>query len=193
MSIASPSTAGMLRDMMYTATTYNGPIALRYPRGSAVEVSEEVMKAPMKWIEPGKGRQLAEGAQVAFLSIGPIAAEVSKAIEILKEEGISAAHYDMMWLYPLDTTIVDAVGRMDCPILTVEDGVTEGGLGTAVMERLNDMGYNGRQVTRIGMPGNKFVEHGSIAELYKICEMDASSIARAALRALHSHSMPAAQ
>ncbi|MDE7407714.1 MAG: 1-deoxy-D-xylulose-5-phosphate synthase, partial [Muribaculaceae bacterium] len=193
MSIASPSDAAMLRNLMFTSLTFNGPLALRYPRGKAIAATDEVMAAPMTWMEPGCGRQLARGSKVVFLSIGPIAAEVSKAVELLKDEGVDAAHYDMIWLYPLDTSIVDAVGRMNCPILTVEDGVTDGGLGSAVMERLNDMGYNGRQVTRIGMPSHTFVEHGSIAELYKICEMDASSIAKAALRAINSHSMPAVQ
>lgn len=173
MTVASPSGAQMLRDLMFTASHFEkGPFAIRYPRGrSRVAEAPE----PMKELPIGKGRRLREGRDAAVLSIGPIASEVSEAIDALKEEGISVAHYDMIFLKPIDKEILDEVAALNCPVITVEDAYREGGLGTAVISYFNSNGID-RKVSRIGV-NDEFVAQGTVAQLYKLCGMDAASIA----------------
>jgi 1-deoxy-D-xylulose-5-phosphate synthase len=124
----------------------------------------------------GKGRKLREGSQVAVLSIGPIGNEAAKAIELLECDDISVAHYDMIYLKPVDEEILHEAGARFPYIVTVENGVIAGGLGSAVMEFMSENGYATR-VKRIGVPDG-FIEHGSIGELHRLCGMDAPSIAR---------------
>ena len=107
---------------------------------------------------------------MAVLSIGPIGNEVEKAISLAP----SIAHYDMRFLKPLDENILHEVGRRFKKIVTIEDGVRNGGLGSAVLEWMSDHGYN-PQVVRLGLP-DTFVEHGSVAELRKIVGLDVESI-----------------
>jgi len=87
------------------------------------------------------------------------------------------AHYDMRFLKPIDEDILHEVGKKFKRVITVEDGVIEGGLGSAVLEFFADNGYRDIEVIRVGMP-DEFVEHGTVQELYKICGMDAESIAK---------------
>ena len=100
------------------------------------------------------------------------------------EEGISVSHYDMIFLKPIDTEILKEVAEKNCPIITVEDGIKDGGLGSAVTEWLNDNGYD-RKVTRIGVP-DKFVPHGKVPELMKLCGMDEDAIYEAIVNARKS-------
>jgi 1-deoxy-D-xylulose-5-phosphate synthase len=125
-------------------------------------------------IEVGTGQKLRDGEEVAVLSIGPIGNDVARAVE-----GTKAAHYDMRFLKPLDENILHEVGRKFRKIVTVENGVRNGGLGSAVLEWMNDHGYQ-PQVVRLGLPDN-FVEHGTVAELQKIIGLDVESIKRAIL------------
>jgi len=159
---------------MYTAQLDDmGPFAIRYPRGTGSIVN---WKTPMKKITVGTGRKINSGSDVAILSIGPLGVEAQKAVEQLNEEGISAAHYDMRFVKPIDETILHEVfGKFD-KIITIEDGVIMGGFGTAVIEFMADHLYTA-QVIRLGIP-DKFIEHGTQNELYALCEYDATAIVK---------------
>ena len=131
-------------------------------------------RCPMEEIEIGKGRKLKEGKDIALLSIGPIGNIAAKAIRKAEESGLSIAHYDLRFAKPLDTALLHEVGKNFKKIVTVEDGVVKGGVGSAVLEFMADNGYY-PHVKRIGLP-DEFVEHGSVKELYRLCGMDEESI-----------------
>ena len=178
MTVSSPMDAATLRDLLYTAADFPAPLAIRYPRGKAEEAD---MSAPMHRLEPGKGRELSvsEDSKVAILSFGPIGAEAKRALGLLKEKGIVADHYDMVWAKPLDTEIIDRVARAGKAIVTVEDGAVEGGFGSAVTEYLAEKGCV-VPVRRLGVP-DRWVTHGSVGQLREECGMNAEAIAREVL------------
>lgn len=180
-TIASPLDEHEMRHMMFTAQQPDmGTFVIRYPRGRGSKVD---WKCPFESIEVGKGRKLKSGNDVAVLSLGPIGTEVAKAIMMAEmreaNEGrkFSVAHYDMRFLKPIDTDILNEVGMNFKRVVTVEDGVIKGGLGSAVLEFMADKGYK-PDVVRLGIP-DSFVEHGTVAELRKIIGLDAESISRA--------------
>lgn len=171
--ISSPLNEWDLRNLMYTGYQYaDGPFVIRYPRGKG---EKKDWRNEMRVLPVGRGRKLREGDDLAVLSIGPIGNEVMKAIDMVEAEGISVAHYDMIYLKPIDETILEEVGKRFKRVITVENGVIKGGLGSAVLEYLSDHDHATR-VHRIGVP-DTFVEHGSIPELYHLCGMDAASVA----------------
>ena len=129
----------------------------------------------MQFLPIGKGKKLRDGDDIAVLSLGPIGNEVTKAINQVEEDNISVAHYDMIYLKPIDEELLHEVGKKFNRIITVENGVIKGGFGSAVLEFMADNGYT-PLVKRIGVP-DEFIEHGSVLELYKQCGMDAESIA----------------
>ncbi len=175
LTIASPMDEHELRRLMYTAQLPDkGPFVIRYPRGGGVLLD---WRCPLEEIKVGTGRKLHNGNDVAVLSIGPIGNNVTEAILQLStlDSRLSVAHYDMRFLKPLDEKILDEVGRKFKHVITVENGVKSGGLGSAVMEWMNDHGYSPR-ITRLGMPDDQFVEHGTVEELHKIVGLDAASI-----------------
>jgi len=175
--IASPRDGDALRDLILTASIYDGPMAIRYPRGRC-EVAET--NRPARRLEIGCGEKLADGDDVTFISTGPIASEVSKAIAILQEEGVYAAHYDMTFVKPIDRVLLKEAAGKGAPVVTVEDGTTIGGLGSAVEEFFQEEGYRDIPVKKIGVP-DMFVAQGSVAQLRTLCGMDAGSIAKAAV------------
>ena len=165
LTIAAPLDEHELRKMMYTAQLPDhGTFVIRYPRGRGVLTD---WRCEMEKITVGKGRCLREGNDVAVLSIGAIGNEVTAAIDELDEEGcsLSIAHYDMRFLKPIDEDILAEASRCK-RIITVEDGVRNGGLGSAVVEWLSDHGI-ATSVCRMGLP-DAFVEHGTVAELRDI-------------------------
>ena len=176
MTVASPMDAATLRDLLYTATDFHAPLSIRYPRGKAGETD---MTAPMSRIEPGKGRALSvsDCSRVAILSFGPIGTEAIRALELLKDKGISADLYDMIWAKPLDTGIIDSIAAADKAIVTIEDGALEGGFGSAVAEYLAEKGSR-VPVRRLGVP-DRWVMHGSVSQLREECGIDAAAIVRA--------------
>lgn len=176
MVIASPRNEAELRNLMHTAAAYDGPFAIRYPRGKGEGTPTE--GAP-RIFEIGRGEKLREGSDIVFISTGPIAAEVRKAIEQLAMEGIDAAHYDMKFVKPLDTSLLREAASKGVAIVTVEDGTVIGGLGSAVADFLIQEGYGGLPIKKIGV-GDRFIAQGSVAELRRLCGMDAQSIAAAA-------------
>ncbi|WP_455161985.1 1-deoxy-D-xylulose-5-phosphate synthase [Tannerella forsythia] len=173
--IASPLNEIDLRNLMYTAyQTSDRPFVIRYPRGKG---ELENWQNTMELLPVGKGRQLHEGSDIAVLSIGSIGNEVIKAVKTAEKEDISVAHYDMIFLKPLDETLLHNIGKRFAHIITVENGTVIGGLGTAVAEFMCEHGYTPR-IKRIGIP-DAFIEHGSIPELFQQCGMDAESILKA--------------
>ena len=137
-------------------------------------------RCPFEEIKVGTGRKLKDGTDVAVLSIGPIGNNVTRAIAEIGDT-ISIAHYDMRFLKPLDEAILDEVGRKFKRVIVVENGVRKGGLGSAVLEWMNDHGYTPR-VQRLGLPDN-FVEHGTVKELQHIVGIDEEAIKKAILEA----------
>lgn len=175
LTIASPMNEHELRNMMYTAQLPDkGPFVIRYPRGRGVLTD---WCCPFQELPIGRGRQLSEGSDVAVLSLGPLGNVVSKVVNELKEEGHSVAHYDMRFLKPIDEEILQKVGTTCRRIVTVEDGVVQGGLGSAVVEYMADHNLH-PEVIRLGLPDH-FVEHGTPDELYHLVGLDAPAIKRA--------------
>ncbi len=176
MTIASPLNEVEMRNMMYTAQLKpKGPLVIRYPRGRGVTVD---WKQPFQEIEIGKGQQLKDGSDLAILSLGPIGKEATKAIEILEKEHISVAHFDMRFLKPLDNILLKNIFSNFNKIITLEDASIVGGLGSAVIEYMNDNSYKAK-VIRLGIP-DRFVDHGTQEELYRECGYDAEGIRLAA-------------
>ncbi len=170
--IASPLDEIELRNLMFTAySAVESPFVIRYPRGKG---EKKDWRNPMEVLPVGKGRKLRDGHEIAVLSIGPIGNEVKKALDAAALEGVNAAHYDMIYLKPIDEELLHEVGKNYRQVVTVENGVIQGGLGSAVIEFFCEHGYL-TSVKRIGVP-DQFIEHGSIPELYKRCGMDAQSI-----------------
>jgi len=182
MTIASPLNEVEMRNMMYTAQLKPiGPFVIRYPRGRGVTVD---WKQPFREVEIGKGQQLMEGTDLAILSLGPIGKEATSAIELLEKEQISVAHFDMRFLKPLDNKLLKTIFARFNKIITLEDASIVGGLGSAVIEYMNDNSYKAK-VIRLGIP-DRFVEHGTQEELYKECGFDAAGIATAARNLVQS-------
>ena len=174
LTISSPMDEHELRRLMYTAQLPDkGPFVIRYPRGGGVL---QDWRCPLEEVKVGTGRKLHEGTDVAVLSIGPIGNNVTEAIEKIGNK-VSVAHYDMRFLKPIDEQILDEVGRKFKRVITIENGVKKGGLGSAVLEWMNEHGYQPK-VTLLGMP-DEFVEHGTVAELHKIVGLDTESIIKA--------------
>lgn len=178
MTIASPMNEEELRNMMYTAQQDpKGPFALRYPRGRGVMPE---WHTPLKALPIGKGRMITDGNDLAILTIGHVGNEAVEACRILREKGISAAHFDLRFLKPLDDELLHQVFRKFKKIITVEDGTTIGGMGSAVLEFMSSHGYQAT-IVRLGIP-DQFIEQGSIAELHHECGYDVDGIVNAAVR-----------
>jgi 1-deoxy-D-xylulose-5-phosphate synthase len=175
MTIASPLNEVEMRNMMYTAQLRpDGPMVIRYPRGRGVTLD---WKQPFAEIKIGKGQQIQDGTDLAILSLGPIGKEATRAIEMLEKEQISVAHFDMRFLKPIDNQLLKSVFTRFNKIITLEDASIVGGLGSAVIEYMNDNSYKAK-VIRLGIP-DRFIEHGTQEELYKECGYDAAGIAAA--------------
>jgi 1-deoxy-D-xylulose-5-phosphate synthase len=176
LTISSPMNEHELRHLMYTAQLPDkGTFIIRYPRGKGV-LSD--WQCEMKEIPIGKGRKLQDGSDIAILSIGPIGNQVTEAIEkVQRQEGApSVAHYDMRFLKPLDEDILHEVGKRFQRIITIENGVRNGGMGSAVLEWMNDHNYH-PHITRLGLP-DAFIEHGTVEELHHLTGIDAEGIAK---------------
>lgn len=174
LTIASPYDEAELRRLMYTAQLPNmGTFVIRYPRGRGSLVD---WRCPLGAIKVGQGRRLKYGKDIALLTLGPIGTEGAKAIQLFEQQHpeVSIAHYDLRFLKPLDETLLQEVGEHFSRIVTLEDGVRMGGMGSAVLEWLDDHGFT-PQVVRLGLP-DEFVEHGTVAELRHIVGIDAESI-----------------
>ena len=178
LTICSPMDEHELRRLMYTAQLPDkGPFVIRYPRGGG-ELHD--WRCPLEEVKVGTGRKLHDGDDVAVLTIGPMGNNAMRAIEQLGSEA-SVALYDMRFLKPIDEDILEEVGKKFKRIITVENGAIKGGLGSAVLEWMNDHGYTPK-VKRLGLPDN-FVEHGTVKELQHIVGIDEEGIKKAILEA----------
>ena len=175
LTICSPLNERELVNLMYTAQLPDkGTFIIRYPRGRgefplASPEDKPVWEQPFEEIPVGKGRKLKEGKGTAVLSIGPVGNNVAEAVR-----DTEAAHYDLRFLKPLDETLLHELGQNFKHIITVEDGVRNGGMGSAVLEWMSDHDYH-PHVVRLGLP-DEFVEHGTVAELQHIVGLDAGNI-----------------
>jgi 1-deoxy-D-xylulose-5-phosphate synthase len=176
MIVSAPMNEEELRDLMYTAQIKKqGPFAIRYPRTNAISFD---WKTPFKLIEIGKGRILKEGNDLAIISIGFPGNLALKAILELEALHYTVSLYDMRFLKPIDEELLHKAFEKHKKVITIEDGTILGGLGTAVIEFMNQHGYQA-EVIRLGVPDH-FIEHGSLAELYGECGFDEKGIFEAA-------------
>lgn len=176
MTVAAPMNEIELRNMMYTAQLDNkGPFSIRYPRGTGVEAN---WKKEFQEIPVGKGRLLRQGSDIAIITIGHVGNFAANACNHLIEMNISAAHYDMRFVKPLDEKLLHKVFKQFDRIITVEDGIMAGGFGSLILEFMADHNYKSR-IIRLGVP-DKFIHHGTLQELYKECGFDEEGIVRAA-------------
>lgn len=172
LTIASPMDEHELRRLMYTAQLPDkGTFVIRYPRGNGV-LSD--WHCPLTEINVGTGRCLRQGERVAIVSIGPIGNNATKAIA---QSGLNVGHYDLRFLKPLDDALLHDICQHYERLITLEDGAVQGGMGSAVLEWMNDHGYT-QPVTRMGIP-DEFIEHGTVDELQHICHIDVDSIVAA--------------
>jgi 1-deoxy-D-xylulose-5-phosphate synthase len=178
-TIAAPMNAAELRNLMYSAQLNSeGPVAIRYPRGKAPDSNWE---QPFTAIETGKGRCLREGKNLAVISLGHPGNFVEKALDSLQNEGVLAGHYDLRFLKPLDESLLHQAFGNYKTIVTVEDGVINGGMGSALLEWAMENNYKNK-VMRLGIP-DQFIAHGSPAKLQQECGFDAESIRKVLLDA----------
>lgn len=174
MVIMAPKDESEMRDMLYTAVQYNkGPIALRYPRGSAVGVE---LKEGFDEIPIGTSEKIVEGENIALLAVGIMVSFAQKAIDKLNEIGISCSLYNMRFIKPIDEKAIDEIASKFDKIVTLEENTLAGGFGSAVLEYMNEKGYK-NDVLRIGLPDN-FVEQGTQTELHKLLNIDPDGIAK---------------
>ena len=174
MIVSAPMDQVELRNLMFTAQLPNkGPFSIRYPRGNGPIIA---WKQDFQEIPVGKGRKISDGDQIAVLSIGHVGNFVVQAGKLLENEGIKFAHYDMRFVSPIDKDLLDEVASKFDLIVTVEDGVIDGGFGSAVLEYFAQ--FDKRLIIkRLGVP-NHFIEHGTQQELYVECGFDAMGICR---------------
>lgn len=173
MVIMAPKDESELRDMLYTAVQYKeGPVALRYPRGSALGVE---LKDGFEELEIGKAEKLTEGKDVAVLALGSMVEYSLKAAELLSEQGIECEVINMRFVKPLDTVMLNEIASRHSRIITIEENVLAGGFGSAVAEYFSDNNYK-NDVLRLGIP-DQFIDHGTQQELHRMIGIDPDGIA----------------
>ncbi len=179
--VAAPMDEIELRNIMYTAQLEESafPISIRYPRGCGVKPN---WRLAFEKIEIGKGRQMENGTDIALLSIGKSGIFAKRAVQSLSNKGVSAAHYDLRFVKPLDEALLTEVFTRFDKIITVEDGTIKGGFGSAVIEFMAEKGFTPK-IRLLGLP-DQFVEHGTPEELYAECGIDTKGITEAALQLL---------
>lgn len=177
--VTAPLNEQELRNLMFTASKYNGPFSIRYPRGAGVMPD---WRTPLEKIEIGKGQELKAGDDVAIISIGTVGNYALEAAESLSAEGISVGIYDMRFVKPLDEDLLHKVFKNYSKIITVEDGCLMGGFGSAVLEFAADHSYTS-SIKRLGIP-DRIVEHGDQSQLHKECGYDKEAIHNAVLMLL---------
>ena len=174
LTVAAPMNELELRNMMFTALEAGRPFAIRYPRGNGAGVAWR--DEPFAAMEIGRGRCLKEGERIAVLTIGTVGNFASEAIARMEADRIRVAHYDLRFAKPLDQELLHEVGRKFRCVVTVEDGALRGGVGEAVVAFFCEHGYLPKVVS-LGIP-DRFVEHGTPAQLYAQCGYDAEGIYR---------------
>ena len=179
--VSAPMDEIELRNLMYTAQLEenNSPFSIRYPRGCGIKPN---WKKPFEKIEIGKGRKLEDGTDIALLTVGKAGIFANRAVKSLANKEVSAAHYDLRFVKPLDKKLLTEVFEKFKYIVTVEDGVIQGGFGSAVLEFLAETNYSPK-IKLLGIPDN-FIEHGTNEDLYKKCGIDTKGITNTVLNIL---------
>ncbi|MEM7788638.1 MAG: 1-deoxy-D-xylulose-5-phosphate synthase, partial [Bacteroidota bacterium] len=178
---AAPLDEQDLRDLLYTSLQHDGPFAIRYPRGQATGMA---LREGFEAIPVGKGRRIADGDDLAFVSYGAIGSYVTEARDRLGARGIAAAHYDLRFVKPIDGALLTEVFGRHRRVITVEDGVRTGGAGSAVLEWAADAGMlSGTEVVRLGLP-DRYLEHGTQRQLHDEVGIGPEGIEQAALALL---------
>jgi 1-deoxy-D-xylulose-5-phosphate synthase len=174
MIVSAPMNEAELRNLMYTAQLEDrGPFTIRYPRGNGVMTE---WKTPFKEVKIGTGRKVTSGEDIAILTVGHPGNFAQAAIQELKEIGVSAAHYDMRFVKPIDEVMLHEIFSKFNKVITVEDGCLMGGFGSAVIEFMVDQKYKS-DVVRLGIP-DTYIHHGTQEELWADCGFDAASIVK---------------
>lgn len=173
----APKDEDELRHMLYTALQHRGPVALRYPRSVGQGVS---MDEPLKEIPIGKAEVMREGRDVTIIGIGPIVNTCLLAAQELRHRGVEAAVINLRFISPLDREVLSHYARLTKKIITVEDHILKGGMGSAILELLEEEGIEGVTVERIGY--DDFVDQGSISQLHGIHGLSVKGIVQAAER-----------
>lgn len=172
--ISAPRTEHDLRNLMHTAVYDNdGPFVIRYPRGQGelIDWKNDLQSLPI-----GKGKKLKDGKDIALISIGTVGNDAARAIDKVESEySVSIAHYDLIYLKPLDNHLLTEIANSFDYIITIEDGVIKGGMGSSILEFLSDNNYTNKIVTRMGIE-DEFVTHGPMKELHKLAKIDECSI-----------------
>jgi 1-deoxy-D-xylulose-5-phosphate synthase len=184
--VMAPRNENELRRMMATCLRHDGPVAFRYPRGSATGCALDVDPAP---VPLGRGKVLTDGDDAVILAIGGCVSEALDAHAQLQAQGVAATVVDARFVKPLDTTLLIDLVRRIPRLVTVEENVLQGGFGSAVLEALSDAGIRHVAVRRIGIP-DTFVEHGALPLLRSKYGLDAAAIVRAVLHLLQQAQVP---
>ena len=173
LTIAAPTNEHDLRNLMYTATYgCSTPFVIRYPRGQGELVD---WQNEMQIIPIGKGRKMRDGNKLAVVSIGVIGNTVSKALDELQEKGMAIGHYDMLFVKPIDTELLDEISQKYTHIITVENGVIKGGFGDVVIDYFAEKKVTHLVVKKLGIL-DEFITHGSIKDLNAYCNLDLDGI-----------------
>ena len=170
MTVCAPKNKYELYDMLYFAYQYHGPIAIRYPRGSAYEGFKN-MRPP---IEYGKSELMFEGEKIALVAVGSMVQTAVQVREKLLDKGINATVVNARFVCPLDTECLDRLSRDHQWIVTMEENVLKGGFGEACGDYLLAKHEDVRLI-HVGVP-DVYVEHGGVDQLKKTLHMDADSI-----------------
>ena len=173
--ICAPMDEIELRNLLYTVQlgSLKSPIAIRYPRGQG---SIENWQLPFQKIDIGKGKIVKKGSALAILSIGTIGNRIASIIEQLSDaQQEKIAHYNLVFIKPLDTELLLSIFNTFDTMVTIEDHVIKGGFGSAILEFAQENNFKNKHIELLGIPDN-FVEHGTMDELYKSSSLDSESI-----------------
>jgi 1-deoxy-D-xylulose-5-phosphate synthase len=186
MVVMAPKDENELRHMLFTAIRHNGPIAMRYPRGSGLAVPLDQKLSPLAI---GIGEILREGGDGAILALGTMVKPSLDAAERLAGEGISLSVVNARFVKPLSRELILDLACRTGVLVTVEENVLEGGFGTAVLELLEEEGVEGVTVRRLGFP-DRYIEQGEQAELRAAYGLDVEGICSEVRRVLAGLSTP---
>jgi 1-deoxy-D-xylulose-5-phosphate synthase len=174
MVIASPSDEGELRHMLYSAICYDRPVAIRYPRGSGqgVDITSELQELPL-----GKGEMLRAGGDLTIVAFGPVVNNALEAAQALSGEGLDCGVINARFAKPLDSALILDSAEATHNLLTIEENVLNGGLGSAVVELISSSDLTDVKIKCLGLP-DKFIEHGPQELLRSLYNIDSEGIAQ---------------
>lgn len=177
LTFMAPKDENELRHLLYTALRLDGPVAIRYPRsvGQGVALDE-----PFKEIPVGKAEVLRDGRDVTLIGVGPMVYTCLLAAQELRHRGVDAAVVNLRYISPLDRDLILHYARLTKHLITIEDHVLSGGMGSAILELLEEEGLSSVAVERLGYSG--FVDQGSIPQLHKAHGLSVKGILQAAER-----------